>query len=238
MHLALVVLLLVLLALCLAIVIMGASLLVRPRRKAELPPAQADEFEDILRTIEARPAPTQDEMPAAPAQEAAPAETEFVFRRTRAQNRPETVEKTASAPSAPPKPIDFDIIQREIRAALGTATQAESPATAGGLSLDWAEPGRLAVLSLGDAEPQAAWPLLQAEGIHILIVAADHPFPTPNRAIDLICLPEDAESAIPALIAGLRAKLAKGGRIAFYTETGLSGPMSLLAARLSSRAMG
>ena len=227
-HPILVVLFLVLLILCLAIAIRGRSLLVRPRGEDVAPPDLIDNFEDLLRAAEEIPTLPQDDETDT---------TDFVFRRHLSQTQ-------APAPDVPPPPasapkaVDFNTIQREIRAALGTAAQAPQPAPRPkSAALRWTEPGRLAVLSLGNAAPQTAWPLLQAQGIYILIAAETHPFPAPNRNIELICLPDHGEADISALTARLRAKLTKGERIAFYTETGLYGPAALLAARLSSRAI-
>lgn len=225
-HPTSVVLFLILLILCLAIVILGRSLLARPDREEADTPALIENFEDVLRAVEDIPPPAEDN---------ARDTTDFVFRRRLAQSLA-TPPESPSNSSPPPKAIDFSTIQREIRAALGTATQETEPASSSkNASLKWTEPDRLAVLSLGNAKPQTAWSLMQTQGIHILIVPETHPFPAPNRNIELICLPDHGEPDISALISKLRAKLTKGERIAFYTEAGLSGPTALLAARLSSR---
>lgn len=231
-HPDMAILVIVLLILAVAILIIGWDLLMRPRRSIKSSPVadNNDNFEDVLQAVEAEEAP-------APTHELKIEQTDSAFRRNHDQP-PLTVSSQSPSqvqPSSPTK-IEFSTIQNEIRAALGqaaqSATQAPAPRSA---TLSWTESGRLAVLSLGDTPPENAWPLLQAQGIYILIVPETHPFPPPNRTIDLLCLPDIDEATMSALIAKLRAKLAKGERIAFYTETGLTGPAALLAARLSGR---
>lgn len=240
-HPDMAILFVILLVLAIAILILAWDLLARPRRRVSEPAAPKDNdtfndnFEDVLRAVEVNdPRPT-------PADKPADQPADFVFRRhlTPPLSTPvEQAKKTPEAHPAPPPKIEFSTIQNEIRAALGQAAQSPRPVPAPAphtAMLSWAESGSLAVLSLGDADPEIAWPLLQTHGIHILVVPEGHPFPPPNRTIELLCLADIDEAAMATLIAGLRAKLAKGERIAFYTETGLTGPAALLAARLTNR---
>lgn len=240
-HQDMAILFIVLLVLAMAILVLAWDLLRRPRHRSNPLPRlnetdgfenldETDNFEDVLHIVEAgdTPAPLTNGPVSKPA--------DFVFRRHLTQPL-STPDNTAqeTQPSPPPK-IEFSTIQNEIRAALEQAAQTPKPASPPSAAMvSWTESGRLAVLSLGDAPPEIAWSLLQAQGIHILIVPEDHPFPPPNRTIELLCLPEMDEAAMSALIARLRAKLAKGERIAFYTEAGLTGSAALLAARLSGR---
>lgn len=232
MHPDMAILFIVLLVLAVAILILGWDLLMRPRSRVQPPalPDENDPFEDVLQTVE-----TEDALPPI-LDEPARRPEDFVFRRNLAQTLTAPADTVPDSKPAPPTKIEFSTIQNEIRAALGQAAQNPTPApSASSAILSWAESGRLAVLSLGDAPPEIAWPLLQAQGIHILVVPEDHPFPPPNRTIELLCLADMDEAEMSALVSGLRAKLTKGERIAFYTETGLTGPAAFLAARLSGR---
>lgn len=238
-HPDIAILFIVLLVLAIAILVLGWDLVRRPRRGekvAFVPDNSAsedhDDFETTLLAVEA------EDTPPPPPEKPANRASDFVFRRNFAQSLTAPAENEPEAEPPPPTKVEFSTIQNEIRAALGQAAQSPKPNPRPAHSsamLSWTESGRLAVLSLGDSAPEIAWPLLQAQGIHILIVPEDHPFPPPNRAIELLCLAGFDEPAITALIAKLRAKLAKGERVAFYTETGLTGPAALLAARLTGR---
>ncbi len=139
--------------------------------------------------------------------------------------------------SPPPAPLDFSTIQSEIRAVLGAAPPSPPPAAPRQAQLSWTEPQRLAVLSLAGAPPEAGFALLREHGISTLIAATGHPFRRPVEEIEILSLPDGTDTAAP-LAARLRAKLANGERIAFHTETGLSGASALLAARFSSRQSG
>lgn len=239
-HLDIVILSIILLVLGVAILILCGNLLLRTRRAVSLP---TNEINDRLKNVPQAPETaltplrvyehTTEEKP-----------TDFVFRRNLIQDHPPAPPADAPPPSVPPAKIAFSTIQDEIRAALGQAANgsttssavAPSPVAAPVLpALAWTEEGRLAVLSLGDATAETAWSLLQAHGVHILIVPQDHPFPAASRMIELIYLSSYNDASMPELIGRLRAKLAKGERIAFYTETGLSGTGAFLAARLSGR---
>lgn len=217
MHLDVVILALTLIVLTIAIAILGLDLLLRVRHKPPRQPAPEKISSDALE----------------PQQKQKPEETE------KASILPAADPASLKVPPTTPKRpeiLAFSTIQDEIKAALRAATQEASPSVSTNpASLNWSEQGRLAVLSLGDSAPESAWPLLQAQGIHILIVPQLHPFPAPNRSMELLCLPDNDEAELNTMAAGLRAKLVKGERIAFYTETGLTGPAALLAARLSSR---
>lgn len=229
-HFGVTLLSILLLVLAAAIISLCMSFLLRTGHKTRPSPrARAETFEDILRAVEAGPASyleddTKQDL------------ANFVFHHSAVQARPLAPAIDAHSPPAPPEKISFHTIKDEIRAALGQATQS-APVVAAPASptLNWTETGRLAVLSLRTASPKTAWPLLQSEGIHVLIVPQGHPFSTTSRTIELVCLADYNDASTAELIAKLRAKLAKGERIAFYTETGLSGAGAFLAARLSGR---
>lgn len=234
MHLDIAILSTLLLALAVAILCLCASFLLRPRRPTPRRFHERNEnFEDVLCAVESAlpPLPFHED-------DAQNKPTDFVFRRKFIQEQEAASATDAQHLPPPPAKIAFSTIQDEIRAALSQATKASPTATAPALpTLNWTETGRLAVLSLSHAAPETAWSLLQAQDIHILIVPQNHPFSTTNRMIELICLSSYNDASMPDLIAKLRAKLTKGERIAFYTETGLSGASAFLAARLSGRGM-
>lgn len=234
MHLGVTLLSIILLVLAAAIIAICVSFLLRNGRKPAASHARAVQFEDVLRAVEAMPLESEGIRPLEDGTKQDPAG--FVSRHHSTQAHPqETVIDTHRASTTPEK-IAFHAIKDEIRAALGQATQsAAPPPPPASPTLNWTETGRLAVLSLRTASPQTAWPLLQAHGIHILIVPQGHPFPATSRMIELIFLSSYNDASMPELVAKLRAKLAKGERIAFYTETGLSGAGAFLAARLSGR---
>lgn len=229
-HLDMLVLFIVLLVLALAIVIIGGGLLSRRPRPHAPRTTRHETFEDVARVTKAVPpfhAPfTQEHQ----GNESPPSSGPDAPQRPEILARP-----TRNAAPTPPEKVAFSTIQDEIRAALGAATRDAAPQSTTDMPvLQWLEPGRLAVLSLNGAAPESVWSLLQSQGIHILVTPETHPFPTPNRAIELLCLPSRAETAIPPLATKLRAKLAKGERIAFYGESRLHGPIALLADRLAS----
>lgn len=240
MHLDIVILSIILLVLAVAILSLCGNLLLRTKSAAPLPAHEInDHFEDVPQVAETA-------LPPLHVYEDTTAEkpTDFVFRRNLIQDRPPAPPAETQPPSAPPAKIAFSTIQDEIRAALGQAANGSTtssapaalPLSAPALPvLTWTEEGRLAVLSLGNATAETAWSLLQTHGVHILIVPQDHPFPAASRMIELIYLSSYNDASMPELIGRLRAKLAKGERIAFYTETGLSGTGAFLAARLSGR---
>lgn len=236
-HIDMILLFIILLLLACAILVLGRDLLVRSDGQA-VAGTTNKEFEEILEEVEVEALPSPPP-PKAPSTSNKP--TEFVFRRNLSHElkSPTLDEGEGDAdlpPEPPPAKIAFSTIQSEIRAALGEVAQTnQPPPVPDSAALSWTETGKIAVLSLGKSPPAIAWSLLQAQGVHILIVPEDHPFPAPNRNIELLCLAGYDEASITALSAGLRAKMAKGERVAFYTETGLTGAASLLAARLSGR---
>lgn len=140
---------------------------------------------------------------------------------------------TASVTSALPAPVDFSTIQNEIRAALTAPPQAEPSRPAQGAQLTWTEPGRLAVLSLGGSTARAGLALLSAHNISVLIAPPGHPFGTHVEGIEILTV-TDKDAAVPLAVT-LRAKLASGAALAFFTETGLTGAIALLAAQFSRR---
>ena len=215
------------------------------RRRAALAAAPQDDLRAFLRV-----APPMQAAPPQPASEPAiepdppPAGEGFMFRRNVSRDfasmevshkrfRPAPEAETAALS---PAPVEFSVIQNEVRAVLGTAP-GQSSSTSHGANLAWAEPDRLAVLSLAAAAPEDGLALLRDHGITTLIAAPGHPFRQPADKFDLLSLPESADAAAP-LAAKLRAKLATGEPIAFHAETALSGAAALLAARLSSRRAG
>lgn len=222
---------LILVALLLAIIFLGAGLLADARRSKTKPRLiLSDNFEDALRVVEATP-PVEDTPPKTPAS--------AEFSRPAPQPPASRPGKVPGQEALPTAKIAFSTIQSEIRAALEAASQTTVPAhSARTALLNWAESGKLAVLSLGDAPPASAWPLLQAQGIRILIVQEDHPFPPPDNAIELLCLRDQDTASLSPLITKLRARLAQGEPVAFHTESGLTGTAAFLAARLSSRRPG
>lgn len=235
MHLDIVILAVILLILALAIAILGVDLLVRMRRKTPPSVKAENPSSDVPRVPAPAPVLKVTDHPPLPQTKSPKPEEEAAFAPHRPA--PQALGSNGGKTVKPqPDKLAFSAIQDEIRAALQAATK-EAPSTpsANPALLNWSEPGRLAVLSLGDASPTTALSLLQAQGVHILIVPETHPFPTPNRNIELLCLSDHEDASLTTLATGLRAKLAKGERIAFYTETGLTGSAALLAARLSSR---
>lgn len=145
--------------------------------------------------------------------------------------------RAAPEPEAPPPaPVDFSTIQSEVRAVLEAAGPASAPPP-GGPQLIWTEPERLAVLSLGEASPEAGLALLRKNSVHTLLAAHGHCFRPSVEGVEILSLPDGADAAAP-LAALLRARLAGGEPVAFHTETGLTGAAALLAARLSSRRAG
>ena len=229
-HPAMVVLFIVLLILCVAIIRLGSDLLRRERRRVTFSPTTFENFEERRGGAKPSPAATPDTK--------TEISTDFVFRRNLSRQLLTPAESAIARPVTPPATIAFHTIQSEIRAALeAAAAQETGPVTAPAIPLlNWTEPGRLAVLSLGESPPEAAWTMLKAQGVDLLIIAEDHMILPPNGEIELLVLTDLDEATLLKLIAALRARLAKGGRIAFYTETGLTGGAALLAARLSTRA--
>ncbi len=243
--------------LSLGVLVLGADILAGSRRRAALAAAPQDELRAFLRAAPpmqappalpepAIPAPVAFEPPPAPtASEPAPAPAAdgFVFRRHVSRDFASmemSHKRFRTAPgieTPPPAPLDFSTIQSEVRAILGAATPVLPSSTAQAAHLIWTEPERLAVLSLAGATPETGLALLRAHGIATLIAAPGHPFRPPIEGVELLALPDGADAAAP-LAAQLRAKLAEGERIAFHTETGLSGAAALLAARFSSRRAG
>lgn len=225
MHLNMIILSLILVALVLAIIILGAGVLTDVRRsKIKPPPVCPEAFEDPLEEIATTPK----------ADEAPPKPLNVVPSSIPA---PEVqADKIPDTPVLPTAKIAFNTIQSEIRAAFEAASQApHPPQEIRSALLNWIEPGRLAVLSLGDVAPASAWQLLRAEGIRILIVQEDHPFPAPDKTIELLCLDDQETASLSSLITKLRARLAQGEPVAFHTESGLTGTAAFLAVRLSNR---
>nr|WP_295743081.1 hypothetical protein [uncultured Acidocella sp.] len=224
----------------LGILALCIDLLAGRRRRTAPATGPQDDLHAFLRAappmpVEATPRPVPPAEPPAPEPEAQPApETGFVFRRHAA--------RAAMPPQASTAPrlagMDLTSIQNEIRAALDSLAASPPPSPAAqGAQLVWAEPGRLAVLSLGQAEPEDGLALLREAGIVALIAAQGHPFSAPG-ALEILTLPSSADAAAP-LAATLRSRLAAGEKLAFFTdETGLSGAAATLAARLSSRRAG
>ncbi|MDE1897119.1 MAG: hypothetical protein KGH91_08595, partial [Rhodospirillales bacterium] len=129
---------------------------------------------------------------------------------------------------------DISAIRSEVRAVLEAAAPAAPQQPAPEAKLLWTEADRLAVLSLAGASPASGLALLKRYSIGTLIAAPGHPFRVVEGGIEILPLPDGFRAAAP-LVALLRAKLGQGERIAFHTETGLSGAAALLAARFSSR---
>ncbi len=254
--------------LSLGILALGTDILASSRRRAALAAAPQDELRAFLRAappMRAQPAMPEPEpgkpaslgpltfepslvlepptaLKLAPAQAEAQAADGFVFRRHVSRDFASmelSHKRFRPAPepeNPPPAPLDFSTIQSEVRAALGAAAPAFPPPIPHGAQLTWTEPGRLAVLSLAGAPAEAGLALLRDHGVATLIAASGHPFRLPVEGIDILSLPHGSGAA--ALTTRLRAKLADGGRIAFHTESGLSGAAAQLAARFSSRQAG
>lgn len=241
--------------LSIGIIILGADLLTGSRRKTMLASPAPDELRRFLRTappmrepsdLKDMTAPTASGTatdhsppsvpPPAPAEDP-PAPDNFVFRRHAAREfaamelSHKRFRPAREAPAPSPEPMDFSTIQNEVRAALGTPARPAMPHDHAA-TLTWTEPARLAVLTLTGDEVEAGLALLREHNIGTMIVSPGHPFRPPLADVELLCLPEGAAAAAP-LAVKLRAKLARGEAVAFYTATGLSGPAALLAARLS-----
>lgn len=231
MHLDMIVLFVVLLGLAFAIIVIGGGLVLPKRRPQASAPVSSDNFETVLRAVEAAVP-----MPTPPVHDHTTASHDVLPAPEPALDPKLPDEPRGHAPAKPPEKISFSIIQQEIRAALGDLTRdALQEATTHQPSLTWKEPGRLAILALGEAAPETIWPLLQEQDIHILVVPEGHPFLLPPRAIEMLCLSDRSETSVRALAVKLRAKLAKGERVAFYAESDLAGLTAVLATRLSSR---
>lgn len=230
-HLDMLLLFIVLLVLALFIMIIGGGLLSHGSRRPAPRKIQPEIFEDVLRAVEAAEPPRAPPIQERGSNSSGPS---FGVGANQSQKAFETPVRNA-APK-PPEKVAFSTIQHEIRAALGSATRDTTIQTAPDTPvLQWLEPGRLAILSLGHATPESAWSVLQTWEVNILVTPEAHPFPTPNRALELLCLPNRAEAIIPVLAVKLRAKLAKGERIAFYGTPQLTGSVALLADQLASQ---
>lgn len=224
--------------LSLGILVLGADILASSRRRTALAASSRDELQTILRAAP----PMRAASPAgAPAADLPPAPDGFVFRRhvSRDFASMELSHKRfhpALKPDTPP-PLEFSTIQSEIRAALNADAPIAPRRAPQAAQLIWAEPERLAVLTLSGAAPEAGIALLRRHGISTLIAARGHPFQQSTEGIEILSLPDGTDAVAP-LAARLRAKLAAQERIAFHTETGLSGAAALLAARFSNRRAG
>jgi len=238
--------------LSLGILALGTDILAGSRRRAALAASPQDELRTFLRAsspMQAQPALPEPQTvePASPEElpmaEAAPAMDNFMFRRHVSRDfasmelSHKRFRPAAESETPPPVPLDFPIIRSEIRAVLGAPAPSSPRPAPRAAQLIWTEAERLAVLSLAGATPKSGLALLREHGIATLIAAPGHPFRLPVEGIEILSLPESAGAAAP-LAARLRAKLTKGERIAFHTETGLSGAAALLAARFSSRRSG
>lgn len=228
--------------LSLGVLVLGADLLAGARRKAAMAVAPQDDLRAFLRI--APPMPMQpgqsNQVETGGIYDKPPVPEDFVFRRRLSRDfatmemshkrfHPPVQEKATN-----PAQLDISAIRSEVRAALDAASPAAPRQPAAMAQLLWTEADRLAVLSLAGAAPEAGLALLKRHGIATLIAAPGHPFHSVGGDIEILPLP-DGPGATAPLAARLRAKLAQGERIAFYTETGLNGEAALLAARFSSR---
>jgi hypothetical protein len=224
--------------LSLGVVALGVDLLTGARRKANAVPPPQDDLRVFLRL--APPMPVQHgQAEQVIAIENPPLPENFVFRHRVSRDlasmeishmrfrAPEVAGTEAAAE------MDMSAIRQEVRAALGST----APAPPVEAQLRWTETDRMAVLSLAGATPISGLALLKRHGISTLFAAPGHPFQPEGEAIEILPLP-DGSGALAPLVAQLRAKLARGERIAFHTETGLSGAAALLAARFASRQAG
>ena len=230
-------------ALSLGVLALGADLFASSRRKAAMAALPQDDLRAFLRI--APPMPTQ---PTPSGQEETanakpPVPEEFIFRRNVSRDFASMeISHKRFRPAVPeepslPAPMDFSSIQREIRAKLNASPPAVPHHTPPAAQLLWTEAGRLAVLTLAGSAPASGLALLKQHGIGTLLAIPGHPFHATGEDIEILSLPESSGAAA-SLATRLRARLAQGGRIAFHTETGLSGTAALLAARLSTRKAG
>ncbi|MBU6419940.1 MAG: hypothetical protein KGQ79_09470 [Proteobacteria bacterium] len=225
--------------LSLGVVVLSLDLLTGARRKAAAAAPPQDDLRVFLQL--APPMPVQSgQAEQVIALETPPLPEDFVFRRRVSRDfasmeiSHKRFRASETAGTEVATEMDMSAIRHEVRAALGTATPGAPPVKA---RLRWTDTDRMAVLSLAGAAPASGLALLKRHGIGTLIAAPGHPFKPEEEAIEILPLPDGSGTAAP-LAARLRAKLARGERIAFHTETGLSGPAALLAARFASRQAG
>lgn len=225
--------------LSLGVVALGLDLLTGARRKAAAAVPPQDDLRVFLRL-----APPMTMQPGQAEQVIAhsppPLPEDFIFRRRVSRDfasmeiSHKRFRSSEAAGTEAAAEMDMPAIRHEIRTSLGNPSSETATAEA---QLRWTDTNRMAVLSLAGAAPDSGLALLKRYGIGTLITAPGHPFKPEGKAVEILPLPDDSGAAAP-LAARLRAKLARGERIAFHTETGLSGAAALLAARFASRQAG
>ncbi len=223
--------------LSLGALMIGINLFINARRKAALAAVPQD---DLRRFLRAAPPMQLSQTEVKHIDEDPPAPHNFIFRRHVSRDFASMEISHKRFRPAPenavtrPVPLDILTIRSEVRAVLEAAAPAAPQPPAPEAKLLWTEADRLAVLSLAGASPASGLALLRRHGIGTLIAATGHPFRLGETGIEILPLPDGAKATAP-LAAQLRAKLAQGERIAFHTETGLSGAAALLATRFSNR---
>ena len=232
--------------LCLGIILVSVDIFAGTRRKVVTLAPPKDDLRVFLRIAPpmtkspTQPGPNESVQPGSTTYETPPTPAEFIFRRRVSRDfasmelSHKRFRSATETEAAAPAPVEISIIRNEIRAVLEAPAPAAPRHARPVAELIWTEADRLAVLSLAGATPASGLALLKRHGIGTLIAGPGHPFRQAWEAIDILLLP-DGPDTTPPLAARLRAKLARGERVAFYTETGLSGAAALLAARFSSR---